>query len=82
MRRAAVSITSNLAEGFGRQSVKEKLHFYSISHGSLTELQNQWLISKDVGFISPDIFMKLELETIELHKIITGLIKSTKSRLE
>ncbi|MFZ2190432.1 MAG: four helix bundle protein, partial [Candidatus Magasanikiibacteriota bacterium] len=49
MKRCDVSITSNIAEGFGRQSYKEKIQFYFIALGSVTELQNQLLISKDVG---------------------------------
>ncbi len=46
MRRCAISITSNIAEGFSRQSYKEKLQFYSMSLGSVTELQNQLLVGK------------------------------------
>src|SRR6266849_5243940 len=56
MRRCVVSITSNIAEGFSRQSYKEKVQFYSIALGSVTELQNQLLIARDVGFISKEIF--------------------------
>ena len=48
MRRCSVSITSNIAEGFSRQSYKEKAQFYAISLGSVTELQNQLLIAKDI----------------------------------
>lgn len=82
MRRAAVSITSNLAEGFGRQSVKEKLHFYSIAHGSLTELQNQWLIAQDVGFISTEQYQQMTPSMTALDKVINGLMRSTRSRLQ
>lgn len=48
MRRAAVSITSNVAEGFGRHTYKEKIQFYYMAQGSLTELKNHILISKDL----------------------------------
>lgn len=51
MRRCSVSITSNIAEGFSRNSWKEKLQFYSMVLGSLTELQNQLIIARDVGYI-------------------------------
>lgn len=78
MRRAAVSITSNIAEGFSRQSYKEKIQFYSIAHGSLTELQNQLLISKDVGFLDEEDYKKISEQTIVGHKLISGLIKKTK----
>ncbi|MBU4480203.1 four helix bundle protein [Patescibacteria group bacterium] len=66
-------------EGFSRQSYQEKTQFYSISHGSLTELQNQLLIAKDVGLIDKDKFKELANQTIVAHKIITGLIKKSKS---
>src|SRR4051812_27040545 len=56
MRRCAVSITSNIAEGFSRASFKEKSQFYSIAQGSVTELQNQLLISKDIGYITESEF--------------------------
>lgn len=52
MRRSAVSITSNIAEGFGRQSYKEKVRFYLIARASLTELQNQILIANGIGYFS------------------------------
>jgi four helix bundle protein len=76
-----VSITANLAEGFSRQSYKEKLQFYSISLGSITELQNQLLIAKDVKYISNQEFKKAADQTIKVHKILNGLIKGTKSRI-
>ena len=79
MRRCAVSITSNLAEGFSRQSYKEKTQFYSIAQGSVTELQNQLLISRDVGYIAKDAFRQLATQAITVHKIINGLLKSSKS---
>jgi len=49
LRRSAVSITSNIAEGFSRKSLKEKIQFYSMAKASNTELQNQLLIARDVG---------------------------------
>lgn len=54
MRRAAISIISNIAEGFARQSYKEKIQFYSISLGSVTELHSQLLISRDIKYIIHD----------------------------
>ena len=78
-RIAAVSITSNIAEGFSRQSYKEKVQFYSMAQGSVTELQNQLLISKDVNYINKDEFQKISEQAIVVHKLITGLIKHSKS---
>lgn len=79
MRTAAVSVTSNLAEGYGRQTFKEKIHFYYQAKGSLTELQNQILIAKDVGYLFQKDFQDLAEKAVTAHKIITGLIKKTKS---
>lgn len=80
MRRAVVSITSNIAEGFSRRSYKEKLQFYSMAQGSVTEIQNQLLIAKDVGYISQEHFAETADQTVIVHKLINGLIKSTRSR--
>jgi len=60
MRRAAASITSNIAEGFGRQGYKEKIQFYYLAQGSLIELKNQLLIAKDVDYLNKTDFIKLE----------------------
>lgn len=79
LRRAAVSITSNIAEGFSRQSYKDKPHFYSMALGSLTELQNQILVAKDVKYITSDEFKTVADQTIMASKLINGLIKSSKS---
>lgn len=79
MRRCVVSITSNIAEGFSRQSYKEKLQFYSISQGSVTELQNQVLIARDIGYLDNEIHDKLANKLVTLHKILNGLIKKTRS---
>jgi len=76
MRRASISISSNIAEGFGRSSLKEKAQFYYIASGSLTELQNQLLVSKDVQYLSLEKFDSIFPLTIEIHKMLNGLIKS------
>lgn len=81
MRRCAVSITSNIAEGFSRQSYKEKIQFYSIAQGSLTELQSQLLVAKDVGFISVEKYQEIENQLIICHKLLNALIKKSKTIL-
>ncbi|MDP3947295.1 MAG: four helix bundle protein [bacterium] len=78
MRRAVVSITSNIAEGFSRFSYKEKTQFYSISCGSLTELQNQMLIAKDVGYLNEQNFRKLSDQSITAHKLLNAFIRKTR----
>ena len=81
IQRCAVSITSNIAEGFCRQSYKDKIQFYAISQGSVAELQNQLLIARDIGYIDNKIFIDLANKTVIVHKLLTGLIKSSKSHL-
>lgn len=79
MRRCAVSISSNIAEGFSRQTFKEKIQFYFIARGSVTELQNQLLIARDVEYITNQNFQEIAEQTVKVHKIINGLIKSSKA---
>ena len=79
LRRAIVSFTSNIAEGFSRQSYKDKVKFYSMFLGSLTEVQNQLLIAKDIKYISQEDFNKIAQQTIEVSKITNGLIKKSKT---
>jgi len=79
MRRAATSITSNIAEGFGRQTYKEKTQFFYQAKGSLTELKNQILIAKDVGYLSRNDFDQLAELANVADQLLQGLIKKTKS---
>lgn len=78
MRRAAVSVTSNIAEGFGRQTYKEKIQFYYLSQGSLIELKNQLIISKDVGYFSDKNYTEIKKQADTCHKLLQGLIRSSK----
>jgi len=82
MRRAATSITSNIAEGFGRHSYKEKIQFYYLAQGSLVELKNQLFIARDVGYLNNEQFKFLFDQTALTHKLLQGLIKKSKSFLE
>jgi len=81
MRRCAVSITSNIAEGFSRQSYKEKVQFYATALGSVTELQNQLLIARDVGYLQSLLFMEIAATSVVVHKIINGLIRKSKASI-
>ncbi|MBI2034700.1 MAG: four helix bundle protein [Candidatus Levybacteria bacterium] len=80
LRRCAVSITSNIAEGFSRRSYREKVQFYSISQGSITELQNQILIAKDVGYLSKETFNDVAQQSISVNKLLSGLIRASKNK--
>lgn len=79
LSRAAVSITSNIAEGFTRRTAKEKIQFYRMALGSLTEIQNQLLIAKDTGLIDIITFKKIAEHSVTVSKLLAGLIKSAKS---
>ena len=73
MRRAAVSITSNIAEGFGRNTTKDKYQFYTMSQGSLLELQSQLLVARDLQYLTKSIFNQIAQQSITVNKLINGL---------
>lgn len=75
MTRASVSVSSNIAEGFSRGSSKDKVNFYRMALGSLTELQNQFYIAKDVNYVETSEFNIFMNQSIVVHKLINGLIK-------
>lgn len=81
LRRSVVSITSNIAEGFGRNYMKEKIQFYYLSQGSLYELQNQLIIARDLNYISNEEFLDLQKQIFLVCRLLSGLIKSSKSLL-
>lgn len=82
MRRSAVYVSSNITEGFGRQGYKEKVQFYYLSQGSLTELKNQFFIARDISYITASEFQKSIEQLTSVHRLLQGLIKKTKSFLE
>jgi four helix bundle protein len=75
IRRAVVSISSNIAEGFSRKSIKEKQQFLHQALGSLTEVDNQILIARDVGYIAPQEFDKIDPIIVEVGKLINSVLK-------
>lgn len=77
LRRAVSSITANLAEGFGRFSYKDRNHFNYQARGSIKEVQNFLLISRDMGYITKDNFKNLWLQIKRTEMLINGLIRST-----
>lgn len=78
MRRAAVSIPSNIVEGHSRVGRKEFLNFLSIANGSLNELKYQILLCKDLNFINDTDFDSLEKDIEEISKILFSFSKSLK----
>jgi four helix bundle protein len=76
MRRAAVSIPSNIAEGHGRNSDKELIRFLFISLGSAAELETQILLSNKLDFLKGDSFNQLNELNNEVIKMLVALIRS------
>ena len=80
-RRAAVSVPSNIAEGQGRNTTKDYIHFLRISRGSLQELETQLMIGQRLGFADAAVTDTLLAKTTEVSRIISGLINSLSSKL-
>ncbi|MGA9391516.1 MAG: four helix bundle protein [Candidatus Sulfotelmatobacter sp.] len=79
LRRASVSIPSNIAEGQAHLSRKEFHHFLSHARGSLVEIETQLMIEQNLGYISPQDTRLLLDQAAELGKVLNDLIASTKS---
>ncbi len=73
MRRAAVSVPANIAEGFKKRGIKDKAHFYNISQGSLEELRYYVILSKELGYISKTEEINSNIN--EVARLITAFIK-------
>lgn len=78
IRRSAVSVPSNIAEGHERQHVKEYIQFLFVALGSVAELETQLMISKDIGYLSKEFFVKVNSDLSEVGKMLNGLINSLK----
>jgi four helix bundle protein len=75
IRRSAVSVPSNIAEGAGYDSNPQSIRFFNIARGSIAELRTQLLISKEIGYLSPKSFDYLENELIIITAMLTKIIK-------
>ncbi len=80
LRRAAISITSNIAEGMGRFSDKEKIHFLEIAFGSLYETMSQIELALVFNYIMQEEFDDLEKNVVEIAKMLSGLRNSIMSK--
>jgi four helix bundle protein len=76
LRRAIVSVPSNIAEGQGRDSVKEFIHYLSISYGSLMEVETQLQIAANLGYLKQVEVDKLLEQTAEVGRLLNGLSRS------
>ena len=73
LRRAVISIPSNIAEGMGRVSMKEQIHFLEIAYGSLREVDCQLDIAKDLGYISDEELQNVEKQLEKVAALIAGM---------
>jgi len=78
LRRASVSITSNIAEGVNRYSVKDKSHFIEMSYGSLMEVSSQFEIAEELGYITTDERVSMDKLIEEEARLLSGLQNSYK----
>jgi four helix bundle protein len=78
LRRASVSITSNIAEGVNRFSVKDKAHFIEMAYGSLMEVSSQFEIAEDLGYIKAEDRLSMDLLIEESARLLSGLLNSYK----
>ena len=81
MRRAVVSIPSNIAEGYARGTDKEKLHFLRVSSGSMSEVETQLMLSLNLGYINQEKYNELAEAISSIWKQLNALISSIKKRL-
>lgn len=80
IRRAAIAIPSNIAEGCARQGTKEYIHFLNIAYASAAELETQILIAKEIGILSFEDFNKINMLLIEIMKMLKTLMLRLKAR--
>ena len=82
MKRAAISVSSNIAEGQGRQHIKEFLHFISVANGSLAELDTQRIIAENLHFISSESSLQMDERITEIRKMLYALAAKLKAKTE
>ena len=78
LRRASVSITSNIAEGINRYSAKDKAHFIEMAYGSLMEVSSQFEIAEDLKYINIEDRSNIDILISDVARLLSGLQKSYK----
>ena len=78
LRRASISVTSNIAEGVNRFSVKDKAHFIEIAYGSLMEVSSQFEVAEELGYITTADRQNMDVLIEEDARLLSGLITSYK----
>jgi four helix bundle protein len=79
LRRASISLTSNIAGGFGRRTGREKAHFFSIALGYLREITSQIILSKDIGYLDEECYRRVLSLATTAGRVTTGLYMSAVS---
>ena len=82
LRRASISVTSNIAEGVNRFSVKDKARFIEIAYGSLMEVSSQFEIAEELEYISSEDKMSMDFLIEEDARLLSGLLNSYKPSSE
>jgi len=80
IRRAAVSVPSNIAEGHGKLSRKEYQHFLGHARGSLAEVETQMMIAQNLGYLNAEVVSRILDLSAEVGRILNGLLASLKSK--
>jgi four helix bundle protein len=80
IRRSAVSVRSNIAEGYGRKTTSDYLKSLYIAYGSSCELETQLLLSNDLGYIKREEIKEIEVEMGEVERMLKALIKSLENK--
>jgi len=80
LRRAAISVPANIAEGWGRNSTGEYIQFLRVARGSLLELETHIVIARNLDYLSPQKLQELLDKTQELNKMLNALINRLKAR--
>jgi four helix bundle protein len=80
IRRSAVSVPSNIAEGYGRKTTQEYMQSLYIAYGSHCELETQIMLSKDLGYIKSDDFQELQQNIGDVERMLKALIKSLQNK--
>jgi four helix bundle protein len=81
IKRAAISIPANIAEGAARQTKREFAQFLYVARGSMSEVDTYIEIAKNLGYIGPDSAIEIDKKMMRIDKMLTGLIRSLKNRL-
>ena len=82
LRRASISMPSNIAEGCGRNYSKDSIQFFFVARGSLYEIETQLILSSDLDFISEEEFKNIEEQVTKCKKILNGFINYYQSKME